>query len=121
MILMKRALIIGFCLVTITLLSCSKDDDFTDPDNLSGTEWKSFDVGFAEVEYYLFKFTSNIKFEFWIKEKGEDINKVLSGIYSLSGKTISFDFGDGIIISGVIEGSIMNFAYDGCVSVFTKE
>ena len=119
---MKKSIFIAFSFMVLLFFSCSKDDDFTDPDNLSGTEWKSFDVDFPEEEeYYIFKFTSKTVIELWIKEKGGVLYKEWTGIYTINGKTISIDFGDGDIISGVIEGNKMNFAYDGEIIVFTKQ
>jgi hypothetical protein len=119
---MKKINLIGFFLLIFVFISCSKDDDFTDPENLSGTEWKSFDVDFPEEEeYYIFKFTSKTVIELWVKEKVGVLYKEWTGIYTINGKTISIDFGDGDIISGVIEGNKMNFAYDGEIIVFTKQ
>ncbi|MBW6536619.1 MAG: hypothetical protein K0B11_16540 [Mariniphaga sp.] len=51
----------------------------------------------------------------------EILYKEWTGIYTINGKTITIDFGDGDIISGVIEGNKMNFAYDGEIIVFTKQ
>jgi hypothetical protein len=119
---MKKSILIAFSLMMLLFFGCSKDDDFTDPENLSGTEWKSFDVDFPDEEdYYIFKFISNTVIELWIKEKEGVLYKEWTGIYTINGKTISIDFGDGDIISGVIEGNKMNFAYDGEIIVFTKQ
>jgi hypothetical protein len=117
---MKKVIVLGLFVASIFLISCSKDDDFTDPDNLSGTEWKSLNVDTSYEEYYIFKFTSKTIIEFWIKEKDEVLYIEWSGVYSLSGNTITIDYGDDIV-SGVIDGNKMNFAYDGEVMVFTKQ
>ncbi len=108
--------------MVLLFFACSKDDDFTDPGNLSGTEWKSLFVEFPEEEeYYILKFVSKTIIEFWIKEKEGDLYKERTGIYTLNGKTITIDLGDDDLVSGIIEGNKINFIYDGAIIVFVKQ
>lgn len=118
---MKKLLFIALVLSSIILSSCNKDEDYTDPDNLAGTEWKSLDTEYSDEEYYLFKFTTKTIIEMWIKY--EDDTKVyneMSGIYSILGNAITINF-DGDPVTGVIDGNTMNFAYDGEVITFKRQ
>lgn len=118
---MKRTIFIVLISILAVFSSCKKDDDFTNPDNLAGTEWKSLDTDYEDEEYYLFKFTSKTIVEEWTKYKDETkLYNEMSGTYSISGNKITIDFGY-TPLAGVIEGKTMNFAYDGAVVVFTKK
>ena len=108
-------------LVLILVNGCKKDDKDVTPDNLAGTNWKSFDTDYEDEEYYILKFTSKTIAELWIKDEGDpELYEEMDGIYSISGNNITIDFGYDQIM-GVIEGKNMSFADDGSVIVFTKQ
>jgi hypothetical protein len=118
---MKKELFIALVLTVVVFSSCKKDDDFTNPDNLVGTEWKSLDTDYSDEEYYLFKFNSKTIVEEWTKNSDETkLYNEMSGTYTISGNKITIDFGY-TPLEGVIEGKTMNFAYDGGVVAFTKQ
>ena len=111
-------------LVALLSSSCSKDDDYTDPKNLSGTEWKYIlpQDEWEDEEYHLLKFVSTTKFEFWIKYvDNTELEKETTGLYSVSGNNIALDYGGDYLETGIIEGNTLSFSYDGEVLVFRKQ
>jgi hypothetical protein len=106
---MKKLLII--ISLSVFFWACSKDKiDLASPEALSGTDWRTFDVGIAGTPVYLnFKFTSTSQVELWSKHLNEtDYSQILSGDYSIKGNEIKINFGKDTV-SGYIEGESINF------------
>ena len=116
---MKNILLFTIVLTTILLSSCKKDS-MSDPTDLSGTEWKSLDVDPQYEEYILLKFKSKTTVELWYKDKGDPIYMDSEGIYSISGKSITMNFGNGAD-TGAIDGNVINFSESGTIIRFTKQ
>ncbi len=75
-------------MVSILLISCSKDDDLTNPDNLSGTEWKSV-VG-NQGHNYLLKFIGITIYALYEYEPLDGLDLLVRGSYTIEGKSIVF-------------------------------
>jgi len=107
------------------VLSCSRDDDFTNPKNLSGTTWKcSSNTGFAvDIEYALLKFNSTTIVEGWTKYKDKNEQKDWTGSFTISDKKIIIDTGDDKeTFTGAITGTEMNLTItDNVAFVFVKQ
>jgi hypothetical protein len=106
---MKKLLII-FSL-SVFFWACSKDKiNLASPEALSGTDWRTSDVGIAGTPVYLkFKFTSTSQVELWSKHLNEtDYSQILSGGYSISGNEIIINFGNDTVF-GDIKGESINF------------
>lgn len=117
-IFMKKTLKITFPIMLLGLVfittNCSKKDDFADPKNSSGTEWKS--VTTSDGYYYLLNFTGKTTYELsdfdpnYISGKPDLIER---GSYSIDENNIEFepdgysDYPD----RGVIEGGKLTY-YD---------
>jgi len=117
---MKNTIIMGLFIATLTLVSCSKDDDFTDPDNLSGTEWKST-IG-NQGHYFLLKFTGKTSFELYEYEPLEGLDVIFRGSYNIDEKNITLQAIGGYIYKGIINGNKLTL-YDFSVDdeIFTKQ
>lgn len=81
-------LVVSLCFAF--LMSCNKD--YTNPENLSGTEWKSYDVD-ENYEYFLLKFISTSQAELFIKwvtplDNYPNPEPIASGEYSIKGNEI---------------------------------
>lgn len=118
---MKKLIFITLTLTAILFTSCKKDDDYTNPDNLFGTEWKSLDVDYSDVEFDLIKFNSKTDVEYLIQEKANNGGKLLTlgeGTYSISGNKINIDAGYDYEFSGTINGNSMTLDYYGKKKTF---
>lgn len=98
---MKNLILITFS-VLVLFFGCSKDDDFTDPENLSGTEWKST---VEDGYYYLMKFTGKSSYELSEFSPNYGLDKLESGSYSVDESIIILHSDDGIIDRVTIEGN----------------
>lgn len=119
---MKKSLFIALVLSSFIFSSCKKNDDFTNPDNLFGTEWKSMDSD--EGQYDLLKFNSKTEVEYLIQEFPSDGGKLVTvgeGTYSISGNKIHIDAGNQYELSGTIDGKTMNLDLFGNKKTFTKQ
>lgn len=116
---MKKTTLIGFFLLIFIFISCSKDDDFTDAENLSGTEWKST---VEDGYYYLMKFTGKSSYELSEFSPNFGHDKLESGSYSVDESIIILHSDDGIIDRVTIEGNKFIW-YDlyGEDETFTKQ
>lgn len=127
----------AFFLMSLFLLlsSCSDDDnalDFTNPENLPGTTWKSFDdhPEWDGWEYAALKFQTTSVVEFWIKEIGQDEYKYGPMNYTINNRNIKFLW-DGVpqsewYMEGTINGQEMELSiYDEGMFfitwIFTKQ
>ena len=105
---MKNIFLLSFCLTF--LISCSKD--YTNPENLNGTEWRSYDID-ENYEYFLLKFISTSQAELWVKwvnplDDYPNPEYIYSGEYSIDGNSIeiipSESMGySGTFFKGIIE------------------
>ncbi len=91
--------------------SCDKDDndlDFTNPENLSGTTWKTSDYhpDSDEWEYAALKFKTTSALELWAKVIGQDEEKHGNCTYTIEGSNIKI-VADGVPLSEwYMEGTI---------------
>lgn len=117
---MKNVIVLGLFIVSILLISCSKNDDFTDPDNLSGTEWKST-IG-NQGHYYLLKFIGKTVYELYEYEPGEGLGLIERGSYTIEEKNIILQLPSGYLDKIIINGNklIWNDLY-GNDEIFTKQ
>lgn len=98
---MKNLVLITFS-VFILFIGCAKDDDFSDLENLSGTEWKStVKDGF----YYLMKFVGNSSYELYESSPGDGLDKLESGSYAVDENIVILHSDDGITDRITIEGN----------------
>ena len=106
-------------LMFILLTSCKKDEDFTNPNNLSGTSWLSENIGTElQPDYLMLKFTSTSAVELWSKYFGDKTFTLEDkGAYTISGTTITIILVDSGTGNGIIGGKTMTF--EG--STFTKQ
>jgi hypothetical protein len=113
---------LALVLIATGILSCSKDDDFTKPENLSGTTWKctSGDEWDEDLEYALLVFISTTEVEGWTKEIGEEEEKDWTGTYSITNDKISVEF-DEESFTGVINGKKMDTLIEGNSFLFIKQ
>lgn len=120
---MEKLFFITLTLMVFFLSSCKKNEDFSNPANLAGTSWKSDNVGTsAEPDYIMLKFISKTTVEVWFKYNGETTFTMdSSGIYTISGSSITVDIGDGYPITGAIDGNTMTFVDNGETIKFTKQ
>lgn len=125
---MRKLIILAFVFATVLTTSCSKDeiDDFTKPENISGTTWKcTSGTDWAEdLEYALLIFTSTTVVEGWTKEVAEGKQKDWTGSFTISNDRISISYsddGDGETFTGIIEGENMNLTIDEGTYVFSKQ
>lgn len=104
------------------LNSCSKEDDFTKPENLKGTLWKctQFHPFMEDMEYLAMKFISTTKVELSEKEIGEPVEQDGVAVYTISGNTITLISGNEKT-TGVIEGETMTFSIEGIAFDFNKQ
>lgn len=120
---MKTLLAIALVMVTIYMISCTKDDniDYTQPENLSGTTWKcsSGPDWDEDCEYALLIFTSVTTVEGWSKYIGEEQERDWTGTFSISNNTITMNHG-GYSYSGSIEGSSIRLVLNSKTYVFDK-
>lgn len=86
----------------LLLTSCSKDD-FTNSENLKGTQWKSETK--YEGHYYLLKFPGNASYELFEYEPGEDLDILDQGSFSIDEKIIAFNSDVGFTDRATIEGN----------------
>lgn len=105
------------------ILSSCKKDDFTNPENLSGTVWFSDKSGGT---YWMLKFKSKTLAELWLhdihfKDQPEGVDELQAeGIYSIKNSilTIKTSYKEYI---GSIEGNTIHLEIYGDMEVFTKE
>lgn len=120
---MKKVLFIAIILTTVAFSSCSKKGDLAPPSDLSGTSWKTINLGTtASPEYLMLIFPSKTSAELWSKFAGETIFSLEhAGVYSISGNQITINFGDGPT-TGTIDGKTITIAENGTLTaVFTKQ
>ena len=120
---MKKILYIALVLTTVIFSSCSKKDDLAIPTDLSGTSWKTDNLGTAaSPEYLMLKFPSKTSAEEWSMFASETIfTQYHAGVYSLNGNQITINFGDGPTI-GTITGKTITIAENGTLTaVFNKQ
>jgi hypothetical protein len=113
--------LLAFLLTSLIFSSCKKDD-FTNPENLFGTEWKSMDSD--EGVYDLLKFNSKTEVEYLVQEVESDggkLSTVGEGTYSISGNKIFIDAGYNYELSGTIDGKTMNLDHFGTKKTFKKQ
>ncbi|TRZ75216.1 MAG: hypothetical protein D4R97_02895 [Bacteroidetes bacterium] len=130
---MKKILLIAFVLTTVMFVACKKDEnkdqtqnvDYTKPENLSGTNWKCFDVGQnPNMEYAALKFRSTSAVEGWSKNKTEIEKMDWTGSYTVNNNTITFDYVMDSIpgnFSGTVTGQIINCQMAGTTVAFKKQ
>lgn len=120
---MKKLLFITLTLMVFLLSSCKKNEDFTNPANLTGTSWKSDNMGTTSApDYMMLKFISKTTVEVWFKSYGDaTFTMDSSGIYTISGNSITIDIGDGHPTTGGIDGNTMTFVENGETIKFTKQ
>ncbi|HAZ00599.1 MAG: hypothetical protein A2W90_04925 [Bacteroidetes bacterium GWF2_42_66] len=119
-ILIYPILILGFAMI---LFGCKKDEDFTNPENLSGTVWNTN----TNNEWnWTLKFTSKTMVELWLRDidTGEyDVDE--SGLEAEGFYTVE----DGILeitsenddYNGSIDGTIIHLNIYGDLETFTKQ
>ncbi|HZK95254.1 MAG TPA: hypothetical protein VFC67_13685 [Prolixibacteraceae bacterium] len=120
---MKKVLFIALVLTTVACSSCSKKDDLATPTDLSGTSWKTNNLGtIAYPEYLMLKFPSKTSAEEWSKfESGTIFTQYHAGVYSLNGNQITINFGDGPT-TGTIKGETITIAENGTLTAdFIKQ
>jgi photosystem II stability/assembly factor-like uncharacterized protein len=108
---MKKLLFAFLILSSVFLMKCSKEDEFVvTSETLSGTDWKSANVGTTlNPEYLMFKFTSSSTLELWSKRSNDGVfSRIIGGDYSLSENKILIDFGTGKV-SGYTKGESLKF------------
>ena len=120
---MKKLIFLTMAIFAVITTSCSKDenDDFTKPENLSGTTWKCSELDWDEdLEYAKLVFTSTTIVEGWTKYVDEVEHKDWTGSFTISNDEISISFeGDSFI--GIIDGETMTVTIDGETLIFTKQ
>lgn len=121
---MKYLFLSTIVLATVLTISCSKDeiDDFTNPENLSGTSWKcsSVDIWDESLEYALLIFTSKTAVEGWTKNTDQAAQKDWTGSFTISNDRISISYEDDSL-TGIIEGEKMDITIDGETFIFYKQ
>jgi hypothetical protein len=119
---MKKLIFLVMTIVALITTSCSKakTDDFTKPENLSGTTWKCALVLSEDIEYYLMIFTSTTTVEAWTKYIGEAEDLVSTCSYTISNDRISISHED-IIQTGIIDGETITTTVDDKTCVFYKQ
>jgi hypothetical protein len=117
---MKKILFITVAITTILFVSCSKEEDYTNPENLFGTTWKCKTGLGSETEYASLKFISTSSVEGWSKQISEDEIKDWTGTYIIFIKTITVNYGTESF-TGTIEGTNMNVVIDGVPYLFKKQ
>lgn len=121
---MRKLILLAFVFATILTTSCSKDeiDDYTKPENISGTNWKctSGTDWDEELEYALLIFTSKTIVEGWTKYVGYGEHKDWIGFFSISNDRISITHEDDSF-TGIIDGKTMTTTIDGETFVFIKQ
>lgn len=121
---MRNLFLLTIALATALTISCSKDeiDDYTNPENLSGTSWKCSSVNTWDesLEYALLVFTSKTTVEGWTKTTDQAVQKDWTGSFTISNDRISISFEDDSI-TGTIEAEKMNLTIDGELFIFYKE
>ena len=99
------------------------DVDYTNPENLSGTNWKCTDAEplyGAGTEYIYMKFLSTLDIEGGSKETNEDEVKEFTGTYTVDGSTIYIDNGYETN-TGTIDGTNISMEIEGNTYVFAKQ
>jgi hypothetical protein len=121
---MRRLILLVFVFVTVLATSCSKDeiDDFTKPENISGTIWKctlapNWD---KDLEYALLSFTSSTTVEGWTKYVDKEEQKDWTGSFSISNDRISISY-ESETFTGIIVGENINTTIDEETYVFSKQ
>ena len=92
--------------------SCSKDHDFTDPENLVDTSWKCTDGPSwweGKTEYVVLKFRTTSMVEIWGKDIGLNEAKDYTAFYYIIDNNIDIDYGS---LTGKIDGKTMNLIID---------
>jgi hypothetical protein len=122
---MRKLILLAFVFATVLTTSYSKGEinDFTTPENISGTTWKctSGTHWHEDLEYCLLIFTSTTVVEGWTKIKDEAEQKGWTGSFSISNDSISITFEDESI-TGIIDGNAMNTTNDdGETYIFLKQ
>jgi hypothetical protein len=121
---MRNLIILAFVFATVLTTSCSKDemDDFTNPENISGTTWKCTSGTYwdEDLEYALLIFTSTTAVEGWTKYVDEGEQKDWTGAFSISNDRISITYEDESF-TGIIDGKTMNTTIDGGTYIFIKQ
>jgi hypothetical protein len=102
----------GLKVVLITLLvmslSCSKETDYTNPENLINTSWRciSGPSYWADaIDYLELRFTSTTTVEVWVKITDGELRKDSTESYIISGNAIDIDNGSA---TGTIDGQKMH-------------
>jgi hypothetical protein len=118
---MKKLPFIGIIMLSIILISCSKekDIDYTKTENLIGTTWKCFEGLETGTEYIALKFISNNAVEGWTKRAAENESKDWTGSFTISGKTITILYYDEGF-TGTFNWENINAQIGGSPYVFKK-
>jgi len=119
---MKKLIFLVMAIVALITTSCSKDktDDFTKPENLSGTTWKCVPDLSDDIEYYLMIFTSTTTVEAWIKYIGEEEDQISICSYTISNDRIIISYED-ILQIGIIDGKTITTTIDEKTCIFYKQ
>jgi hypothetical protein len=122
---MNRLLFITIVTISSLFFSCSKEkteliNDYTNPENLVGTTWKTKDGLGSVFEYAALKFTSLSLVEGWTKVKSKIEIREWIGTFTIIKDTITIINSDEFY-KGPIEGEIMNLEVYGSNYVFKKQ
>lgn len=112
-------------IISFIPVSCSKEPaeiviDYTKPENLVGTTWKTNEGLGMTVEYGAIKFISLSLVEGWTKVKTRTEIREWIATYDIVNKTITIINYDEIY-AGPIEGEVMNLEIYGGNYIFKKE
>jgi hypothetical protein len=110
---MKRRLInlvnlkVIFIILLVISLSCSKETDYTNPENLINTTWRCVSgpsYWDNAIDYLELRFTTTAIVEVWVKITDGELRKDSTESYIISGNEIDIDNGSAV---GTIDGREM--------------
>jgi hypothetical protein len=122
---MKRVLC--YAIAAIVIVSCSKDkkeEEYTNPENLSGTIWKCYDGLDEDMEYAALKFISTSAIEGWTKFKSGTEVKDWTGSYTVNSNIITVNYINAFgnhSFAGAIDGETMNLAFENAGTLVFKK
>ena len=90
----------GITMLTLLVLACSKDEvgdiDYTNPENIAGTSWRSEAFPGIDLDYALLNFISESSVQALTKRPEQEIQVDWTGVFEIEN--------DSIFISYEIEG-----------------
>ena len=121
---MHKKIVLLIILPLLLATACSKDEivDFTIPEHLAGTKWKSTTVADIDksTEYVALSFTSSTTVEAWSKYIGESEQLMWTASFAISNDSITIQNED-TEITGIIDGKTMKLNFIFGKYLFSKQ